>query len=76
MPWFLGLAVKIFRRDPQLAPNVADVLGDVANLPVSRAELKRKKQVENQLAYAASQKRCQKEENSPPIGAAAGRRRR
>ena len=35
MPWFLGLAVKIFRRDPQLAPNVADVLGDVNNLPVS-----------------------------------------
>ena len=53
MPWFLGLAVKIFRRDPQLAPNVADVMGDPNNLPVSRAELKRRKQVELQ----AQQKR-------------------
>lgn len=43
-PWLFGLAIKIFRRDPQLAPNVADVLSDIANLPVSRAELKREKQ--------------------------------
>ena len=27
-PWFLTLAVKVFRRDPQLAPNVADVMTD------------------------------------------------
>ena len=43
-PWLFGLALKIFRRDPQLAPNVADVLSDIANLPVSRAELRRQKQ--------------------------------
>ena len=53
MPWFLGLAVKIFCRDPQLAPNVADVLGDIENLPVSRAELKRRKQVDVHHANAA-----------------------
>ena len=38
--WIFGLALKIFCRDPQLAPNVADVFSDVANLPVSRAELR------------------------------------
>jgi hypothetical protein len=64
MPWFLGLAVKIFRRDPQLAPNVADVLGDVENLPVSRAVLKRRKQVEMQ------EKKRQRE--SPPSDETSG----
>ena len=43
-PWLFGLSMKNFRRDPQLAPNVADVLSDVANIPVSRAEMKRQKQ--------------------------------
>ena len=43
-PWLFGLAMKIFRRDPQLAPNVADVLTDAANIPISRAEMKRQKQ--------------------------------
>jgi hypothetical protein len=43
-PWLYGLAIKIICRNPQLAPNVADVLSDIANLPVSRAELKRQKQ--------------------------------
>jgi hypothetical protein len=43
-PWYFGLAVKVFRRDPHLAPNVNDVADDAANLPVSRAALKRKSQ--------------------------------
>lgn len=38
-PWFLSLAVKIFRRDPQLAPDVADVMKGKENLPISRAAL-------------------------------------
>lgn len=40
-PWLFGLCMKIFRRDPQLAPNVADVLSDVANIPDSRALTRR-----------------------------------
>jgi hypothetical protein len=43
-PWFLSLAVKIFRRDPQLAPDVADVMLDKENVPISRATLLRVKQ--------------------------------
>ena len=43
-PWFLSLAVKIFRRDPQLAPDVSDVMLDKENVPVSRAALLRIKQ--------------------------------
>ena len=43
-PLIFGLSMKIFRRDPQLAPNVADVLTDVANIPISRVEMKRQKQ--------------------------------
>jgi hypothetical protein len=46
LPWYLGLAVKIFRRDPHLSPNVADVMNDVSNIPLSRAALKRKKQMD------------------------------
>jgi hypothetical protein len=36
--------VKIFRRDPQLAPDVADVMKDKENIPVSPAALLRIKQ--------------------------------
>jgi len=43
-PWWFGLAVKNFRRDPQLAPIVTDVMGDASNAPQSRAMLKRKKE--------------------------------
>ena len=43
-PWYFGLVVKIFRRDPQLALDVADVMTDLSNVPLSRAELKRRKQ--------------------------------
>jgi hypothetical protein len=47
LPWYLGLAVKIFRRDPHLSPYVADVMNDISNVPISRAALKRQKQMEN-----------------------------
>ena len=43
-PWYFGLLVKIFRRDPQLAPHVASVMNDVTNRPVSRAAMMRDKQ--------------------------------
>jgi hypothetical protein len=44
-PWYFGLVVKIFRRDPQLALNVAEALKDKTNKPTSRAELRRQKQI-------------------------------
>ena len=44
-PWHFGLLIKIFRRDPQLALHVASVMSDPLNAPVSRAELRRQKQV-------------------------------
>ena len=40
-PWYFGPAVKKFRRDPQLAMEVANVMTDKTNLPISRAEMKR-----------------------------------
>jgi hypothetical protein len=43
-PWYFGLVVKIFRRDPQLALDVADVMTDLSNVPLSRAELQQRKQ--------------------------------
>ena len=44
-PWYFGLLVKIFRRDPQLALHVADVMNDsTSNKPTSRAALRRQKQ--------------------------------
>jgi hypothetical protein len=43
-PWYFGLAVKVYRRDLQLAPNTNDVADDPSNIPVSRAALKRKMQ--------------------------------
>jgi hypothetical protein len=70
MPWFLGLAVTIFRRDPQLAPNVANVLGDVSNLPVSRAELKRRKKVE--LLAEKRQKESPASNGTSGVAATAG----
>jgi hypothetical protein len=36
--------VKIFRRDPQLAPHVASVMNDVTNRPASHAAMMRDKQ--------------------------------
>ena len=43
-PWLYGLMVKIYRRDPQLALDVSDVMKDRTNAPVSRAVLRRKSQ--------------------------------
>jgi hypothetical protein len=53
-PWYFGLLVKIFRRDPQLALQVADVMTDKTNMPISRAEIKRQKQVGIAAAGVAS----------------------
>ena len=43
-PWYFGLVVKIFCRDPQLALDVVDVMTDLSNVPLSRAEMKGRKQ--------------------------------
>jgi hypothetical protein len=51
-PWYFGIVVKIFRRDPQLALDVADVMTDLSNVPLSRAEMKRRKQQDGQLGIA------------------------
>lgn len=45
-PWVFFLCVQIFRRHPQLAPNVSEVLQDIANVPESRAAMKRKAQID------------------------------
>ena len=45
-PWYFSLLVKKNCRDPQLvALYVADVMHDETNLPISRAEIERQKQV-------------------------------
>jgi hypothetical protein len=41
-PWIFFLFVKIFRRHPQLAPSVVEVLGDVTNQTMSRGRFKAK----------------------------------
>jgi hypothetical protein len=43
-PWHYGLLVQIYRRDPQLALDVAAVMKDPTNVPVSRAVLRRNAQ--------------------------------
>ena len=40
-PWYFALAVKVFRRDMHLAPNINDVADDPANKAAGRKELKR-----------------------------------
>ena len=49
-PLYFGLLIKRIRRDPLLAMQVADVMNDKTNLPISRAEIKRQKQVGNAAA--------------------------
>ena len=44
-PWYFGLLIKIFRRDPQLALDVPDVMKDATNVPVARAVLRRNAQL-------------------------------
>ena len=55
-PWFLSLAVKVFCRDPQLAPDVADVMMDKENLPISRAALLRIKQEKAAVSVIAGRR--------------------
>jgi hypothetical protein len=43
-PWYFGLAVKIFRRHMQLAPNVNEVADDKIDVTLPRIELKRTSQ--------------------------------
>ena len=43
-PWYFGLLVKKICRGHQLALNVADVMTDSTNVPVSRAAMRRNKQ--------------------------------
>jgi hypothetical protein len=59
-PWYLGLLVKIFRCDPQLALHVADVMTDKNNVPVLRAAMRRERQ------QAALQERNNPKTLSPP----------
>jgi hypothetical protein len=33
-PWYFGLAVNVYHRDLQLAPNTINVAGDPSNVPV------------------------------------------
>jgi hypothetical protein len=41
-PWFLSLAVKVFCRDPQLAPDVvADVMMDTENVPIFTGRIRK-----------------------------------
>ena len=40
-PWYFGLLVKVFLRNPQLALDVASVMKDPANRPLSRAVMRR-----------------------------------
>jgi hypothetical protein len=44
-PCYFGLSVKNFRRGPQLALIVGEVLKEKTNKPTSRAELKHQKQI-------------------------------
>jgi hypothetical protein len=78
LPWYLGLAVKIFRRDPQLAPNVGDVMCDPANIPISRAAMKRKKQMEDHhpISSTGSNKRSTSYSASVSHSSSIGKERR
>ncbi len=58
--WFVD---QIFRRDPQLALHVASVMSDPVNAPVSRAELRRQKQV---MAQQKQKDASNKENRGPP----------
>ena len=53
-PCYLTLTVIIFRRDPQLTPNVIEVLGDASNNPLSQAARKREDQNLQQVTNALS----------------------
>jgi hypothetical protein len=76
LPWYLGLAVKIFRRDPQLAPNVGDVICDPANIPLSRAAMKRKKQMEDHHPVSATSSNINKRRSTSASHSNIGKERR
>ena len=50
-PWYLTLTIKKFRRDPQLTPNVVEVLGNASKIPLSRAARKCEDQKHCQQKY-------------------------
>ena len=54
LPWFFGLCVKIFRKDPQLAPDVKEVMLDKSNETVSRAKLIRARQYRHRATNSLS----------------------
>jgi hypothetical protein len=56
-PWCFSLTVKIFRNHPQLAPDVSKVLSNKSNATVSRAALKREKQLKHMHLSASSHDR-------------------
>jgi hypothetical protein len=64
-PWYFGLLVKIFRRDPQLALHVADVMTDSSNLPVSRAAMRQQKQ-QTALQHQKNKRNIEETTPSPP----------
>jgi hypothetical protein len=60
LPWFFGLCVKIFRKDPQLAPDVKEVLVDKSNETVSQAKLIRARQYRHHATnFLSSPCHCQ-----------------
>ena len=58
IPWCFSLTVKIFRRHPQLAEDVSKVLADKSNITISRAALKREKQVIRRLSIITTGTTC------------------
>ena len=54
IPWCFSLTVKIFRKHPQLAPDVSKVLADKSNATISRAVLKREKQLKRMVHHSSS----------------------
>ena len=53
IPWCFSLTVKIFRKHPQLAPDVGKVLADKSNATISRAVLKREKQLKRMVHHSS-----------------------
>jgi hypothetical protein len=54
IPWCFSLTVKIFCRHPQLAEDVSKVLADKSNITISRAALKREKQIKQVRSSSSS----------------------
>jgi hypothetical protein len=54
IPWCFSLTVKIFCQHPQLAEDVSKVLADKSNITISRAALKREKQIKQVRSSSSS----------------------